>query len=74
MVLLGFTSTTRNDDTAVFCRSGLARVENLGEEDSQGGDCLFYIQGPPIEKFGDGTGLWAGTTKERPRGHGMVLN
>ena len=29
---------------------------------------LIYIQGPPIQKFGDGTGLWAGTTEERPRG------
>jgi hypothetical protein len=29
-----------------------------------------YIRGPPIQKFGDGTDLKAGTTKERPRGRG----
>ena len=31
---------------------------------------LVYIQGPPIQKFGEGTDLWAGTTEERPRGRG----
>ena len=29
---------------------------------------IIYIQGPPIQKFGDGTHLWVGTTEERPRG------
>ncbi len=29
--------------------------------------CLFYIQGPPIQKFGEGTDLWVGTTGETQR-------
>ena len=40
--------------------SGLAQVKKLGEEDvsvPQGRDCLIFIRGPPIQKFGDGTGL-----------------
>ena len=28
---------------------------------------IIYIQGPPIQKFEDGTDFWAGTTEERPR-------
>ena len=31
---------------------------------------IIYIREPPIQKSGDKTDLWAGTTEERPRGHG----
>ena len=33
---------------------------------------LVYIQGPLIQKFGEGTDLWAGTTEERLRGHASI--
>jgi hypothetical protein len=31
-----------------------------------------YIQGLPIQKFGNGTDCKAGNTKERPRGCGTI--
>ncbi len=43
-------------------------VSNLGGEDVLIPVEVYsiYIQGPSIQKFGDGTDLKAGTTKERP--------
>ena len=35
---------------------------------------LVYIGGPTIQKFGDGTDLWVGTTEERPRGRADTDN
>ena len=31
-----------------------------------------YKRKPPIQKFGDGSDLWAGTTEERPRGRALT--
>ena len=33
---------------------------------------IIYIRGPPIQKFGGGTDLWAGTTEERPIGRSLT--
>jgi hypothetical protein len=72
MVVPGSTPATLSHDLHRPCKSGKFG-ENKDESGvPQGRDCLIYIQGPPIQKFGDGTGIWAGTTEERSRGRAQT--